>query len=213
MSQPFTSISQPLAPVSQPLTSTNQPLTLASQPLTSASQPLTSASQTLASATSTSQPVQDSSFEFGEFQGSSTEQQVDTSTSDNNWASFESAFNSNETGLAPFSTQPNSQNTTQEAFTPTTVSVSAYTSGPSQFAVFDEANFPPTNTSPPDTSVVPNHSEDKYSVFNAVRSEDPIASTTGTEDSEFGQFEMGQPPSTSQDAVRVEHYSTQVRLL
>ena len=211
------SASHPLVSASQPPTSANQLLASASQPLTSTNKPLTSTSQPFTSGTSASQPVKDSSFEFGEFQGSSTEQKVDTSTSDNNWASFESAFNSNEIGLVPFSTQPNSQNTTtQEAYTATTVSVSTYASGPGKFAVFDEANVPPTNTSPPvsnDTNVVTNHPEDKYSVFDAVRNDDPIASTTGNEDSEFGQFKMGQPPTNSQDVVKVEHYSTQVRLL
>ena len=210
-SQPLTSINQPLTSINRPLTSVSQSLASTSQPLASINQSFTMTSQPLASATSTSQPVQDSSFEFGEFQGSSTEQQVGTSTSDDNWASFESAFNSD----VPSSTQPISQNTTtKEAFAAaTTVSVSTYTSGPGQFAVFDEANFPPTNTSAPvsnDDSVVPNHPDNKYSVFDAVRSDDPTASNTGNEDSEFGQFEMGQPPTNSQDAVKVEHYSTQV---
>ena len=223
-SQPLTSTSQPLTSTSQPLTSppltsTSQPIMSTSQPLTSASQPLTSASQSLTSMsqpltttnqppfTLTSEPLtsrsQDSSFEFGEFQGSSIEQPVDITTGDNNWASFESAFKSNESDLVQ-------NTTTQEAFTATTTSVNAYTSAPSQFATFDEVNFPPTSTSQPvsnDTGA--NHPEDKYSAFDVVRVNDPIPSTTGNEDSEFGQFEMGQPPPNT--PVKVEHYSTQVR--
>ena len=221
-SQPFTSSSQPLTLTSQSFTSSSQPLTSSSQLLISASQPvastslpLTSSSQSLASSnqplisasqpitcqhlTLTNQPTKDLSFEFGEFQGSSTEQSIDTLTSDSNWASFESAFSSNNT-------------TTQGAFTATTVSVNSHTSG-SQFAVFDEINLPPTTTSISSDNNVANHPEDKYAVFNAVRTDDPIVSTTGNEENEFGQFKMSQPLTNSQDAVKVKHYSTQVRLI
>ena len=235
-SQPFTLSSQPLTLTSQSFTSSSQPLTLASQPFTSSSQPLTSSSQLLISAsqpvastnlpltsssqslassnqplilasqpitcqhlTLTNQPTKDLSFEFGEFQGSSTEQSIDTLTSDSNWASFESAFSSNNT-------------TTQGAFTATTVSVNSHTSG-SQFAVFDEINLPPTTTNISSDNNVANHPEDKYAVFNAVRTDDPIVSTTGNEENEFGQFKMSQPLTNSQDPVKVKHYSTQVRLI
>jgi len=243
-SKPLTSVSQPLASVSQPLTSINQPLTLESrhlasttQPLTTVSQPITSISQPITSisqpTTSANQPVKESSFEFGDFQGSSTEQPADTSTSENNWASFGNGFSSNEAGLVAFSMQ---NTTMQESFTTTitsnttntTITTAAaatttssgsssfsniYTSGPGHFAVFDEVNFPPTSTYQPvsnETNVV-SHSGDKYSAFDVVRLNAPIAGTAGNEDSEFGQFEMGQPPTNSQGVVKLEHYSTQVR--
>ena len=204
-SKVFASKSQPLKMANKPLAmsySSDQSLTLTSQPSTSSSQPVTSTSHPLISSsqpitadqhlTLTNQPTKDLSFEFGEFQGSSTEQSVATS----NWASFESAFNTNNA-------------TTHIG---TTVSVNTHTSG-SQFAVFDEINFPPTTTTFTSGNVVTNQSEDKYAVFNAVRTDDPIASTTGYEENEFGQFEMSQPLPNRQDAVEVKHYSTQVRLL
>ena len=84
--------------------------------------------------------------------------------------------------------------------------------------MFDEVNFPSTtsSTSPPvsisgNTDVASKHVEDKYSVFNAVRLDNPSASSATNEDSEFGQFEMSQPPTDNQD-IRTEQYSTQVRL-
>ena len=83
--------------------------------------------------------------------------------------------------------------------------------------MFDEVNFPSTtsSTSPPvsisgNTDVASKHVEDKYSVFNAVRLDNPSASSATNEDSEFGQFEMSQPPTDNQD-IRTEQYSTQVR--
>ena len=226
-SQPSLSTTQALASTSQSLTLTSQPLASTIQPLTSTSQPLISAGQPLISTNQplalTNQPVKDAAFEFGEFQGSSNEQPVISSTNEDNWACFESAFSSNEDGLLPASLS-SSQNTTQQSYpttttttTTTTTIASSSTSGPSQFAVFDEVNFPPTtsSTDPPvsissSTNVVSKHAEDKYSVFNAVRLDNASASTASNEDSsEFGQFEMSQPPTNNQD-IRTEQYSTQV---
>lgn len=224
--QPLTSASQSLTLTSQPLESTIQSLTSTSQPLISEDQPLISTNQPLAL---TSQPVKDSSFEFGEFQGSSNEQPVISSTNEDNWACFESAFSSNEAGLLPASQPSSSQHTTattQQSYTTTTTTTitatataSTNTSGPGQFAVFDEVNFPPTTSSanPPvsissSTNVASKHAEDKYSVFNAVRPDNTSASAASNGDSsEFGQFKMSQLPTNNQD-IRTEQYSTQVRL-
>ena len=176
----------------------------------------------------TTRPVTEASFEFGDFQGSSTTSASTITTwptssttfsEDASWASFESAFppsNPPATSNVPTAVTQNytstlTTTTTTTAATTTTTTATTTTvnsSGPGQFAVFDEVRFPPTI----DSSTVDNVGDDtagdngdKYAAFASL-----VTTTTHTDD-DFGNFEGGQLPSMSNsDVVKVQYFTTQV---
>lgn len=175
----------------------------------------------------TTQPVTEASFEFGDFQGSSTTNAGTIPTSsttfseDANWASFESVFPPSDppatsvTSNVPTAvtqSYTSTENTISTATTTSTTTTATTTtvnsSGPGQFAVFDEVKFPPTI----DSSTVDNVGDDtagdngdKYAAFASL-----VTTTTLTDD-DFGNFEGSQLPSMgNSDVVKVQYFTTQV---
>ena len=169
------------------------------------------------------QPATETTFEFGDFQGSSTTSAKNTNTTttwptssatfseDDNWASFESAFPPTKppaTSVAPTAFTQNYTSAENSTTTITTTAAAVNSSGPGQFAVFDEMIIPPTVDSSKVDHTIGADDGDKYAAFASL-----VTTTThsGEDNDEFCNFEGSQPIATSNsDVVKVQYFTTQV---
>jgi len=174
----------------------------------------------------TTQPTVEASFEFGDFQGSSTTSATNTSTAstwptsnstftaEDNWASFESAFPSSKPAATSVTSNIPSSSTQNCTSTETAAAIVVDSSGPEQSAVFDKVTHPLTSV---DSSNVDRTTDndmavsdgDKYAAFASL-----VTTTTthgGEDNDEFGNFEGSQPLTTGDsDGAKVQYFTTQV---